>query len=51
MSRSEGILSKLQNFLPFAALCKMYYSMVHSHLLYGIVIRGNTFEKTDYSSK
>ena len=28
--------------LPFTALRKLYYSMVHSHLLCGIVIWGNT---------
>ena len=36
-------LSKLRNFLLFAALSKLYYIMVHCHLLYGIVIRGNTY--------
>ena len=44
ISRSVGILSKLRNILPFTALCKLYYSMVHSHLLYSIVIWGFTYD-------
>ena len=37
ISRSVRILSKLRNILPFTALRKLYYSMIHSHSLYGIV--------------
>ena len=44
ISRSVGILSKLRNILPFTALRKLYYSMVHSHLLYGIVMWGYTYD-------
>ena len=42
ISRSVGILSKLRNILPFTALRKLYYSMIHSHLIYGIVMWGYT---------
>ena len=37
-------MSKLWNILPFTALRKLYCSMVHSHLLYGIVIWGNAYD-------
>ena len=40
ISRSVGILSKLKNILPFTAYRKLYYSMFHSHLLYGTVLWG-----------
>ena len=43
ISRYVGILSKLRNILPFTALRKLYYGVVHSHFLYGIVILGNTY--------
>ena len=39
-----GILSKLRNILPFTALRKLYYSMIHSPLLYDIVMWGYTYD-------
>ena len=42
VSRSVGILSKLKNHLPKHALFKLYYTVVHSHLLYGLIVWGNT---------
>ena len=42
--RSVSILFKLRNILPFIALCKLCHSMLHSHLLYGIVIWVNTYD-------
>ena len=45
ISRSVGILSKLRQILPTTALRNLYYSMVHSQLLYGIAIWGNTYDK------
>ena len=44
ISRSVGIFAKLRNILPFTAYCKWYYSMVYSHLVYGIVYWGNTYD-------
>ena len=41
MSRSVGILSKLKNYLP--TLFKLYYTVVHSHLLNGLIVWGNTY--------
>ena len=38
-----GILSKLKNYLPTHALFKLYYTLVHWHLLYGLVVWGNTY--------
>ena len=41
--KSHGILYKLKPILPQNALLKSYYSMVHSHLLYGLVVWRSTF--------
>ena len=38
-------MCKLRNVLPRKALLVLYYSMIHPHLLYGITIWGNTYEK------
>ena len=38
-------MCQLRNVLPPKALLVLYYSMIHPHLLYGIVIWGNTYEK------
>ena len=43
LSKSLGILYKLKPILPQNPLFKSYYSMVHSHLLYGLVVWGSTF--------
>ena len=34
----------MRNILPFTSLRKLFYSMIHCHLLYGIVIWGNTYD-------
>ena len=44
-SRSLGVMCKLRNVLPPQALLVLYYSMIHPHLLFGITIWGNTYEK------
>ena len=49
ISRSMGILSKLKNYLPKHTLFQLYYTLVHSHLLYGLIVWGNTY--TIYLSK
>ena len=43
VSRSVGILRKLKNYLPTHALFKLYYTLMHSHLLYGLIVWGNTY--------
>ena len=45
ISRSLGVMCKLKNVLPPKALLVLYYSMIHSHLLYGITIWEYTYEK------
>ena len=42
LSKSLGILYKLKPILSQNALLKLYYAMVHSHLLYGLVVWGAT---------
>ena len=44
ISRSIGIMTKLRHVLPAKALCTLYYSMIHPHLLCGITIWGTTFK-------
>ena len=42
ISRGVGILYKIKNFLPTSTLLCVYYSLVHTHLSYGIIIWGST---------
>ena len=35
-----GLLSKLTNFLPLHILWTLYYSKIHAHLNYGLLVRG-----------
>ena len=43
ITRSIGFISKLKQLLRASALRSLYYSTIHPHLLYGIVIWGSTF--------
>ena len=43
VSHSVGILSKLKNYLPTHALFKLYCTLLHSHLLYGLIVWRNTY--------
>ena len=43
VARSVGILSKLKYYLPESAMLQLYYSLVHSQLIYGVAVWGNTF--------
>ena len=43
-SRAIGIISKIKPFLPAKTLISLYYSILHPHLLYGIVIWASTFD-------
>ena len=38
VSLSVGILSKFNSHLPESALLKLYYSFVHSHLIFGMPV-------------
>ena len=43
VARGVGILTKLKHFFPQNILLQLHYTLVHSQLLYGIIIWGNTF--------
>ena len=43
ISRGVGILYKLKPILPQSALLKLYYSLIHPYLIYGIIVWGSTF--------
>ena len=43
IARSVGILTKLKTILPKQNLLQLYYTLVHSHLTYGIFIWGSTY--------
>ena len=45
ISRSLGVLCKLCHILPKSALRNLYHSMIHPHLLYGLTVWGNAFDK------
>ena len=44
ISRGVGILYKAKIFLPTSTLLSVCYSLVHSHLSCGIIIRGSTYK-------
>ena len=43
ISRAVRILYKLKFVLPSKSLVTLYFSFIHSHLLYGLVVWGSTF--------
>ena len=43
VARGAGILTKLKHFFPQTILLQLYHTLVHSLLLYGIIIWENTF--------
>ena len=38
-----GIISKLKNYLPEHALFELFHTLVHCHLIYGLIVWGNTY--------
>ena len=44
VSRSVGIISKLRHYAPTSILLKLYYAILHPHLLYGIIIWGSPYK-------
>ena len=42
ISRAIFCINRVKNILPFDALKSLYYSLVHSHILYGIQAWGNS---------
>jgi len=43
LSRAVGILCKLKHLSPQKPLLKLFYSLIHPHLFYGLVAWGSTF--------
>ena len=43
VARSVEILNKLKYYLLESAMSQLYYSLVHSQLIYGVAVWGNTF--------
>ena len=43
LNRFKSNLAKSKSFLPKPALLRLYYALVHSHLLYCVAICGSTF--------
>ena len=39
VSRSVGNISKLRHYAPTSIFFKLYYPILHPHLLYGIIVR------------
>lgn len=44
ISRSIGILSKIRHYLNINTLKQLYYSLIYPHLIYGLIIWGNTYK-------
>ena len=43
IARAVGVLHKLKYLLPENTMLNLYYALVHSNLIYGILLWGNTF--------
>ena len=43
ISKTVGVMSKLKHYLPQKALFTVYYSLVHTHLLYGLSVWGSAY--------
>ena len=44
LSRSVGILAKARPFLTNSTILKLYYTLFHTHLTYGLIVWGSTFK-------
>ena len=44
MSRSVGVIAKLRYYLPSHTLLNLYFALVHSNLLYGLLVWGSTYK-------
>jgi hypothetical protein len=45
LAKSNFVISRVKNFLPKESLKTIYYSMVHSHLMYCLPVYGCTTDK------
>ena len=46
VKKSISVLSKLRHFVTTTVLKTLYYSLVYPFLIYGITVRGNTYQTT-----
>ena len=44
ISRAVGIISKLRHYLLICAILQLYYSLIHTHLLCGLVVWGSSYK-------
>lgn len=44
VARSVGIITKLRHYVPNTILLKLYFALLHPHLLYGILVWGSTYK-------
>ena len=44
MSRSVGVIAKLRYHLPSHTLLNLYFALIHSNLLYGLLVWGSTYK-------
>jgi len=49
IAHAIGVMCKLKYYLPQNAMLKLYYTLVHTHLNYGILVWGNMY--SSYLSK
>ena len=45
ITRKIGMMRQIRNFVSQNTLRTIYYTLIHPHLLYGITLWGNTFDK------
>ena len=43
VSRAVGIISEVKHFLPKVVLWQLHFALIHSQLIYGLIIWGSTY--------
>ena len=43
VSRAVGLLNRIKHFLNLSSLKTLYYSLIHSHFVYSLIVWGNTY--------
>ena len=51
VSRSTALLSKLRHYVNIKVRCAVYYSLIHSHLNYGIAVYGSANKTINHSKQ
>ena len=44
IARSTGIIAKLRHYVPISILRKLYFALIHPHLLYGAIVWMSTYK-------